>query len=87
MKVGLEALKDSAFNAIGQQLGGPTSGKLYDQVVEISYPNEWHYSSAVDELKEQHKRVLVDLQEQEKIEGIANQVTGKGRIVVTLREK
>lgn len=87
IKMGLEALKKSAFDALGQHLGGMTSGTLYGHVVSISYPREWSYSPAVEGLKEQHKKQLAELQEQEKTEGVARQVLGKGRIVVTLRDR
>lgn len=85
VKVGIEALKEGAFDSIGYRLGGEASGTVNGCAVVISYPKEWQYSAAVDELKERQKRELVELQEQEKSDGVAEQVAGKGRIVVTLR--
>lgn len=87
VKIALEALKEGAFDAIGWQLDGLTSGKVGGHAVVISYPYKWQYSTAADELKERQKRELVELQEEEKKGGIAKQVSGKGRIVVTLRDE
>jgi len=55
--------------------------------VSICYPKEWHYSQAVDELKEQQKEEMGKLQEQEKREGVAQQIMGKGRLTVFLQER
>jgi hypothetical protein len=87
VKIALEALKEGAFDSIGRQLDGLISGKVGGHTVVISYPYEWQYSPAVDELKEQQKQDLSELQDREKVEGVAKQVPGKGRIVVTLREE
>jgi hypothetical protein len=87
IKTGIEQLKEQAFNSLGEHLGGASSGKLFGHDVSIAYPNEWHYSSAVDDLKERQKKELAGLQNQERQIGIARQVQGKGRITITLREK
>lgn len=84
-KVGGEILRDQAFGALGYSLGGATSGKIMGHEVVISWPREWQYSTAVEDLKLRQKAELVDLQDQEKATGIARQVVGKGKIVVTLR--
>lgn len=84
VKVGLEALKEDAFDAIGRQLEGEISGKLLGHGVAISYPYEWCYSSEVEELKDRQKRELTELQERERDGGIAKNVPGKGRITVVL---
>jgi hypothetical protein len=86
IKTGIEHLKDGAFDSLGEHLGGLSSGKFLSHDVVISYPNEWHYSQAVDNLKEVQKKELTQLQEQEKQNNIARRVQGKGRITVTLRD-
>jgi hypothetical protein len=63
VKVGREALKEGAFDSIGWQLEGETSGNLLGHGVEISYPYEWHFSPSVEELKDRQKRELRELQE------------------------
>ena len=87
VKTGIEHLKEQAFDSLGQQLGGLSSGKFLGHDVVISYPGEWNYSPAVDSLKERHKKELGGLQEQERQMGMARRVHGKGRITVTLRER
>jgi|GEM_PF-2589439 len=82
---GIEQLKEHAFNALGEQLGGLQSGDVMGHEVLISYPREWHYSPAVDDLKEQQRQTLVALQDREKEEGVAKQMPGRGRITITLR--
>lgn len=83
---GIEQLKEQAFNSIGDWLGGLSTGEMLGHGVAICYPKEWHYSSAVDELKEQQKEELSRLQDREKREGVAKQMMGKGRLTVSLRE-
>lgn len=87
IKTGIEQLKEQAFNSFGEHLSGASSGKLFGHDVAIAYPNEWHYSAAVEELKERQKKELAGLQEKEREIGIARQVQGKGRITITLRER
>lgn len=87
VKVGIEALKEGAFDSIGYRLAGEASGTVNGHAVVISYPHEWQYSPAVDELKEKQKQELSELQEQEKREGAAKQVAGKGRITIALRDE
>jgi hypothetical protein len=86
IKQGIENLKEQAFTSLGEQLGGLNSGRLLGHQVSISYPNEWHYSPAVDKLKENQKKTLTELQEREKREKIAKQIQGQGRITVTIRD-
>ncbi|MEO5929175.1 MAG: hypothetical protein ABIR47_04530 [Candidatus Kapaibacterium sp.] len=86
IKTSIDQVKDRAFDSFGEYLGGATSGKVMGHNVVITYPNEWHYSSAVDDLKGKQKKELAALQEKEKAEKIARQIPGKGRITVTLRE-
>ena len=85
IKIGIEQLKEQAFDSIGKHLGGSSSGKLFGHDVVIAYPNEWHYGPSVEELKERQKEELAALQKQERTIGIARQVQGKGRITITLR--
>lgn len=87
VKIGLEHLKDQAFDSLGERMDGLTSGEFLGHAVAICYPNEWHYSPTVNDLKEQHKKELAGLQEQERQIGVARQIHGKGRITVTLKEK
>jgi hypothetical protein len=87
VKFAMNDLKERAFDALGYQLGGATSGLVLGVEVSISYPNEWHYGSLVADLKERQKEELRELQEYEKAHGIAHQVPGKGRITITLRDK
>jgi hypothetical protein len=86
IKVGIENLTEQAFEALGYQLGGSTCGKFLGHDIILAYPQEWHYSPAVDSLKNQQKQALVILQDQEKAAGIAKQIPGKARLTVTLKE-
>ncbi len=87
VKAGIENLKEQAFENLGYQLSGATSGKLMGHDVSICYPQEWHYSQAVEGLKERQKIELGRLQDDEKASGIAKQSPGKARLTVTLRER
>lgn len=85
VKIGVEYLKEQAFDSLGHHLGGLTSGKIQGHEVVISYPREWQFSDAVEDLKEQQKKELAELQDIEKASGIARQVMGKEKITVTIR--
>jgi hypothetical protein len=87
IKTSIEHLKDGAFNSLGEHLGGLSSGRFLGHDVSISYPSEWHYSQAVETLKETQKKELTQLQDQEKQNNTARRVQGKGRITVTLRDQ
>lgn len=87
IKTGLDYLKKWAFDSIGQYLGGVPSGRIFGHHVAISYPHQWEYSGAVEELKSKQKTEMVILQETEKATGLAKKVQGAGRITVTLTEK
>lgn len=86
VKTAIEALKDQAFDSAGQYLEGATSGKVNGHSIAISYPNEWHYTKAVEALKERQKKELAKYQAEERESGTAKQLPGKGRITITLRE-
>ncbi|MDB5034650.1 MAG: hypothetical protein JWQ98_1891 [Chlorobi bacterium] len=86
VKTGIENLKDPAFDSLGKLLGGATSGKILGHEIVLAYPNEWHYSPAVDALKNRQKLEIVGLQNEEKIAGIAKQIPGKARLTITLKE-
>jgi hypothetical protein len=87
VKMGIENLKDQAFDSLGGLLGGLSSGKYLGQDVTLSYPQEWHYSSAIDNLKSRQKIELGALQDEEKATGVAKQIPGKARLSITLRER
>lgn len=87
VKIGVDYLRDQAFDSFGYYLGGALSGKVQGHDVLISYPREWRYSSVVYDLRERQKEELAEIQEYEKAAGIAKQVPGKGKITVTLRGK
>lgn len=87
VKVGVENLKEQAFEALGNELGGLTSGKFLGQDVSICYPQEWHYTKAVECLRERQKTELARLQDEEKASGAARQIPGKARLTITLRDR
>ncbi len=78
--------KESAFESIGNQLGGLAGGELMGHGVRLSYPSRWDYSPAVKALADQQKLDMAALKATEEANGLAVKGQKTPTITITLRK-
>lgn len=81
----LDALRERAFNSIGEHLTGRMEGTILGAGVRIYYVKEWLYSSAIAALKEEQRTALKAAELAEQATGRALVAGERGVITVTLK--